>query len=314
MNSSGTDRKLAWILPAGVSVVVIGGMLILPYASGYSLRSDPLWRLLLMLWNSEEWKHGMLVFPIAVVLLFLKRKKLTKVPIKGSNWGLLWIVPSLFLYWVGFVANLQYMGYLAIQLMLGGCVIWFFGVRFFKAVFFIWCFLFFAYPFVFLEDLVAFPLRLLMSEASVWFLNLIGFHSIRDGTSIMSAADPVAGIVSGQRYSVDVSDPCSGIRSLFALTMISALVGILLFRRSWKVLLLFAAALPLTVFGNFCRILMLTFGTIAFGSDFAVGTLENPTWFHLAAGFVVYIAALIGIFLFARLLNGQFGMKRRQVN
>jgi hypothetical protein len=58
---------------------------------------------------------------------------------------------------------------------------------------------------------------------------------------------------------------------------------------------------------------MLTFGTVAFGSDIAVGTLENPTWFHLAAGFVVYIAALIGIFLFARLLKGQFGIKRRQL-
>ena len=219
--------------------------------------------------------------------------------------------PSLFLYWVGFVANVQYIGYLAIQLMLGGCVVWFLGVRFFKAVFFIWCFLFFAYPFIFLEDLVAFPLRLLMSEASVRFLNLIGFHSIRDGTAIISAADPVAGIVNGQRYSVDVADPCSGIRSLFALTMISALVGILSFRTGWKVVILFAAALPLAIFGNFCRILMLTFGTVAFGSDFAVGTLENPTWFHLAAGFVVYIAALIGIFALAWLLNRQ--IKRREV-
>jgi exosortase len=144
-------------------------------------------------------------------------------------------------------------------------------------------------------------------------LNLIGYHSIRDGTSIVSAADPVAGIVNGQRYSVDVADPCSGIRSLFALTMISALVGIFSFRTGWKVMTLFAAALPLAVFGNFCRILMLTFGTVAFGSDFAVGTLENPTWFHLAAGFVVYIAALIGILLLAWLLNGQFGIKRRQV-
>src|SRR6516165_3953135 len=223
MNPPGADRRLAWILPAAVSVAVVAAMLLFPYASGYGLRSDPLWRLLLMLWNaSDEWKHGMFVFPIAAVLLFLKRTELAKIPIKGSNWGLLLIVPSLFFYWVGFVTNVQYMGYLAIQLMLGGCVIWFSGVRFFKAVFFVWCFLFFAYPFIFLEDLVAFPLRLLMSEASVRFLNSIGFHSIRDGTAIVSAADPVAGIVNGQRYSVDVADPCSGIRSLFALTMISS--------------------------------------------------------------------------------------------
>ena len=79
-------------------------------------------------------------------------------------------------------------------------------------------------------------------------------------------------------------------------------------------MILFVAALPLAVLGNFCRILMLTFGTVAFGSHFAVGTLENPTWFHLAAGFVVYIAALFGVFVLAWLLNREFGIKRRQVH
>src|SRR5271154_762050 len=68
------DRKLAWILPTAVSVAVVAAMLLFPYATGYSLASDPLWRLILMLWNgSDEWKHGMFVFPIAAVLLFLKR-------------------------------------------------------------------------------------------------------------------------------------------------------------------------------------------------------------------------------------------------
>jgi len=306
MNPSIAGRKLGWLLPAGISALVLVSLLLFPYASGYALGPVPLWQLLVAIWGaSDEWKHGLLVFPIAVVLLFLKRKELAKIPTKGSSWGLLFFVPSLLLYWVGFMANLQYFGYVAIQLMLAGCVIWFLGVRFFKAVFFIWCFLFFAYPFIFLEDLVAFPLRLLMSEASVRFLNVIGFHSIRDGTAIISAADPVAGIVSGQRYSVDVADPCSGIRSLFALTMISALVGILSFRTGWKVMILFVAALPLAVLGNLCRILMLTFGTVVFGSDFAVGPLEKPTWFHLAAGFAVYIAALTGVFILAWLLNRQ---------
>jgi exosortase len=314
MHAFVAGRNLRWLLPAGVATLVVAAMLIFPYASGYGLGSDPLWRLLVTLWNaSDEWKHGMFVFPTAATLLFLKRKELAKVPIKGSSWGLLLIVSSLFLYWLGFMANVQYLGYLAVQLMLGGCVIWFLGLRFFKAVFFIWCFLFFAYPFIFLEDLVAFPLRLLMSEASVRFLNLIGWHSIRDGTAIVSAGDPATGIVTGQRFSVDVADPCSGIRSLFALTMISALVGILSFRTGWKVMLLFIAALPLAVFGNFCRILMLTFGTVAFGSNFAVGTLEHPSWFHVVAGFVVYIAALIGIFVLASLLKIRFAGKRGQM-
>jgi hypothetical protein len=116
MNPSAADREFAWALPATVSAVVFAAMLLFPYASGYGLGSDPLWRLLITLWNaSDDWKHGMFVFPIAAILLFLKRKELAAIPIKGSNSGLLFIVPSLLLYWVGFVANVQYVGYLAIH-------------------------------------------------------------------------------------------------------------------------------------------------------------------------------------------------------
>ena len=83
--------------------------------------------------------------------------------------------------------------------------------------------------------------------------------------------------------------------SLFALTMVAALYSILVFRRWWQVLVIILAAVPLAVIGNLCRIVMLTFGTMAFGSPFAIGTDENPTWFHLGAGFLVYIAALGGV-------------------
>ena len=42
MNPSVADRKLAWLLPATVSVAVVAAMLLFPYATGYGLRSDPL--------------------------------------------------------------------------------------------------------------------------------------------------------------------------------------------------------------------------------------------------------------------------------
>ncbi len=294
-----------WYVPLLASILAVAGLLLYPYTAGYGLYPIPIWQLLSIMWNSsDEWKHGMFVLPIALFLVYLKRRQLANIPVKGSNWGFLIISIGMVSYWLGYMATIQYFGYLGIQLAIAGLIVLFLGLRFFKELFFIWCFLFFAYPFVFLEEFVAFPLRMLMSEASYRFLNVIGVHTVRDGTAIISAADPVLGIVQGQRFSVDVADPCSGIRSLFALTMISALFGILSFNKAWKVFVLFFAALPLAVFGNFCRILMLTFGTMAFGSDFAIGSLENPTWFHLAAGFLVYIAAVLGVLLIAWLLNG----------
>ena len=50
---------------------------------------------------------------------------------------------------------------------------------------------------------------------------------------------------------------------------------------------------------------MLTLGTVAFGSEFALGKdpLEHPSWFHLVAGYLVFIVALLGMTGVGALLN-----------
>jgi len=250
-----------------------------------------------MWFGFSDWTHGILVFPLIAVILFLKRKELAQIPVKGTWLGLPVLLLAVLLYWFGYLTDLQYVGYLAIQAFVAGLVLWFLGKRFFGRIFFIWVFLLFAWPFVFLDQYVSFPLRLFMSSVSGHFLNLVGVPTVREGTAILSAADPAAGLANGQRFSVDIADPCSGIHSLFALTMISALYAIVVFRRWWQILLIVASAFPLAVIGNFCRILMLTFGTILFGSNFAIGSEQNPTWFHTGAGYLVYVAALGGILL-----------------
>jgi exosortase len=210
------------------------------------------------------------------------------------------------LYWLGFVTDLQYVGYLALQLFIAGVVLWFLGVRFFREVFCILLFLTFAWPFVFLDEYVAFPLRLFMSASSEHALNALGVAAVRSGTAILSAPNAATGMVTGQRFSVDVADPCSGMHSLFALTMMAALYAIAIFRCWWKILLIVLAAFPLAVFGNLCRILMLTFGTMRLGRSVALGTEEAPSGFHTGAGLLVYLAAVGGILAIGSILR-RFG-------
>jgi len=68
---------------------------------------------------------------------------------------------------------------------------------------------------------------------------------------------------------------------------------------------LFLAAVPLAIAGNICRIVMLTIGTIIIGSEKAIGTLEHPSFFHMLAGYVVFIVALGGMFGVEKLLTIQ---------
>ena len=284
----------------------------IPYAAGYGFRPVSLYENATVSWfGSSDWIHGIIVFPLAALLVFLRRRELSTIPTRGSWLGLLVLLASILTYWFGAVADLQYVGYLSIQGFLAGLVLWILGSKFFREIFLIWAFLTFAWPFVFLDQYLGFPLRLLMSDASAHFLNLAGIPTIKDGTAILSAPNPAAGLMTGQRFSIDVADPCSGLHSLFALTMVAGFYAILTFRRWWQVLVVTLVALPLAIFGNLCRIVMLTAGALLFGNTFAIGSLENPSWFHEAAGVLVYVAALSGIFLVASLVKGVLPFRHR---
>ncbi|MFZ4387861.1 MAG: exosortase/archaeosortase family protein, partial [Chthoniobacterales bacterium] len=128
---------------------------------------------------------------------------------------------------------------------------------------------------------------------------------LQQGTAIVSAPDFAAGLAAGQRFAVDVANPCSGIRSLFALMMVGALFAHFTLKGAWRKWILFLCTPPLAVMGNLARILMLTIGTVAFGSDFALGKnpLEHPSWFHMTAGYLVFIVALCGMMGIGSLLN-----------
>jgi exosortase len=208
------------------------------------------------------------------------------------------------MYWIGYKIDITIVGFMSLQLMIGGLILWLLGWDMMKALAFPYIFLMFAYPFYFLDNIISFPLRGVMCELSQGFLNLIGVDTMRVGTALVSAPDYAAGLKQGERFALDVANPCSGIRSLFALMMVSALYAHLTLDKTWQKLVLFALSPALAVAGNFARMLMLTFGTILMGSGVAIGTEENPTTYHMAAGFFVFVVALGGMVAVGWVLQG----------
>jgi len=273
------------------------------YAAGYNELRVPVFRFASDLWKLEDWQHCFLVPIAAGVIIYLDRKKLAALPVMGTWIGLPVVGMGLLLYWFGYLADIVYLGYISAQLMLAGLILLFFGWSWMRALAFPWLFLGFMWPLLFLDNMLAFPLRGVMSKASVIVLNGIGVACTLSGTAILSAPDPMIGRPLGKLFSVDVADPCSGIRSLFALMMVSALYGHFALKGWWKKWILFAASMPLAVLGNLFRILMLTFGTIAMGPATAIGTLENPSFFHMLSGYLVFAVAIAGMLGVAKLLN-----------
>lgn len=274
-----------------------------PYASGYGAERVGMFEFMAFVWKTPEWEHCWLV-PLGVIgLVIYRRKSLAGLPLGGTWIGLGALIGALFVYWVGYLADNIYVGYMSMLAFLGALVLWFLGWAWLRALAFPLAFLAFMFPLPFMDNYLAFPLRIFMSTVSVSFLNFVGLACIQSGTAIVSAPDFAAGLAAGERFAVDVADPCSGIRSLFALMMVSALYGYLAMDRVWQKWIVFLSSIPLAVAGNFARIIMLTLGTITLGPDVAIGTLEDPTFFHMLSGFLVFAVALGGMLLVGWLLQ-----------
>jgi len=336
-----TKSELPVWLPMAASVlafVVALGCLFawFPYGAGWGDTAVSVVTNLRWMWkHSAEWEHCFLVPFISLGIVWLDRKKMEGVPWEGSTPGLYLFLLGLVFFWVGYLIDIVVFSFLVFHFMIGAAFIWMFGWPLFRMLLFPYAFLFFAWPMPFLESTIAFPLRDIMARMSHFFLNLIGLNALRIGTSIVSAPNHALGLPQGFRFALDVADPCSGIRSLFALTMVSALFAhfvvnsertlvalrgrvaasgpewkrfavevLALFTDHWRGWLVFLSAAPFAVLGNFFRILMLTFGTLILGSRTALGTHKEPSFYHMMSGFLVFGVALGGMAAWGWVLNG----------
>jgi exosortase len=254
---------------------------------------------------------------IVAYLIYSQREILRALPYQGS-WaaGLGLLLLSLFFFWVGYKADTAYPGYIAAQLSVASMIVLLGGWCWMRTLFFPWLFLLFMWPMIPLEERVAFPLRMEMANASAILINMIGIPVVRDGTNIISAADSLRGLAQGELFQLDVDAPCSGIRSLFSLLMISALYGWLSLKKVWPRWVLFFAAAPLAMLGNIVRMLILAIGCAWLGPEIAVGKNigdhQEISAYHEFSGYAVFIVALAGMFALCNLLEKKHLEKKQK--
>jgi exosortase len=295
----------AWVLPIVTMTAFFSFLLMaLPYATGYGWSKVSLGMLIRGMWTIPGWDHAPLVPFICLFLVALRWKQLAREPAQGSNWGLAWIALGVFVYWLGIKAETEYFGFAALQILLAGLIVWFWGEKVFWRVSFAWLFLFFAWPLPFLDSGLGVPLRMEMSHASSALLNLFGTPTVQSGTAVLSAPDAAAGLELGTKFHIDIGDPCSGLYSLFALMMMSALAGYLAVSHPLGRLIVFLASMPVAIAGNVVRILLLVWATEHFGPA-VLGTEDNPSFLHLACGYAVYLVGLLLMLGLIALLNSK---------
>jgi exosortase len=293
-----------WAVAGTLLLALLLLVVVQPFDAGYADYRRSMARTLSIYWQDATWQHGALAPLIAGWLVWLRRWELARLQVKGSLWGLVILLFSIVIYYAGFKANNFYCGIASIQLFVAGTVLWVLGWEHARVLFFPWLILCFTWPLIFLEDTIAFRLRLVMVAGTSWLLNAIGVETLVDGTALLSAADPEKGRVLGEVFSLKVDGPCSGMRSLFALMMVSALFSYFRQPTLTRRVLLFASSIPLSVMANLVRLLILLAASAMFGQDFAVGNAEKEvSTFHFLSGVAVFIVALLGLQGVSLLMN-----------
>ncbi len=224
--------------------------------------------------------HGLLVPVIVAFLIWQRRKDVPWSEASPSLWGLALLVGSLLIYLVSLRAHIAVSAHLAMVTSLAGLVWWHLGGRLFRHLLFPLAFLAFMVPVpVSIAGAVAFPLQLFATSASADVIRGIGIPVLKEGTMLYFATT-----------SLEVSEACSGIRSMLAYLTLGVLfvhlagnaVG-----RMGKAILL-SSTIPLALFVNILRIS----GT---------GVLAHFFGGHVARGFLHEFSGLV-VFAFGFVL------------
>jgi exosortase len=239
-------------------------------------------------WNPEiNYEHARLIPLIFVFLVWTSRNKLKNAPLGSSRWGWLFIGIGLFLFFAGARTVQARFALTALPFLLFGGVLYVCGKAVARVLLFPIAFLFFMVPLNFLTQSTV-KLQLLETGVATAVCRLFGLGVYRLGTVISAANDAF-------RFQVD--EGCSGIRSLMAITMLSAIFAHFTQDRLWKKLTIFAAAIVFAIIGNAGRLVSIIVIARLFGQDLAGGP------YHIISGYLSFPFAIAAMYLLGRLLN-----------
>lgn len=226
----------------------------------------------------EDLSYGWYVPVFSLYVLWRERQELKASLGAPSAFGLLLVLPFFFFGFLGTRGSqlrLEILGFVGLLIALPWA---FFGRATMKRVLFPALLLLFCMPLHSYLDLVTIHLRTFAVATAYETLRALGVNVMRVGTSIVG---------NDGAFAIDVADPCSGLRSLFALMALTA--GYAYFTQpTWlRRGVLFACSIPLAVLGNVVRIFTIVLIAATCSSEFAAG------YYHDYSGYVVFLVAIL---------------------
>ncbi len=238
-------------------------------------------------WLSHSYySHGFLIPLVSGFIFWRKRHQLKQVtPFPPGIWV---IALGLALYVAGLLSYFNFLSATSFLVVLGGLVLYFWGIKGLKTLLFPIGFLIFMIPFPFL----AYIGNWLQSFSAYWSAAIIGAMGI-----------PVA--ITGAEIRLEESAfiigvPSSGMNTLISLLALAAIFGYLLKGHLYKKAVLLIIAIPIAILVNLLRIVSVLIIANNYGTEVAMG------FFHSYSSILLFVVAFLCLAVFTRLLGLRF--------
>lgn len=228
----------------------------------------------------EDMSHGWVVPFVSLYVLWLHRKALREAAGNPDWRGLIWVVLFLALAWLGGRGAQSRLEQVTLIGLIWAVPYALWGKAVERLMRFPAAYLTFTIPVSSFVDFFTIHLRILSSSLATGLLNGVGLAVERSGTALFSR-------VPGAEFNVDVADPCSGIRSLFAMMALTAAYAYLTQKTTARKWALFAFAVPIAMVGNMVRIMSICVVAAWLGQDVATG------YYHDYSGYVVFLVGVL---------------------
>lgn len=225
----------------------------------------------------EDLSYGWYVPLFSLYVLVRERREIADSFGAPSVWGVLLALPFLLVGYIGargLQIRFEIVGFAGTLVALTLAL---FGARTMRRTLFPFLFLLFCIPLHTFLDVITIHLRLFAVSAASGILHGLGVDVLRQGTMLASSTGS---------FAIDVAEPCSGMRSLFAMMALTA--GYAYFTQpTWpRRALLFALSIPLAILGNVLRVFTIVAVAASCSPGFATG------FYHDYSGYVVFLSAI----------------------
>lgn len=270
-----------------------------PALLGLAAITFPTWRFITTeSWSTEQGSHGPLVLASGLWLLVKMLPETAAVRRAPPAWraygAIIAMAAALILFRTAAVIELEVY---ALYALFVAVLYSYIGARALQILWFPLFYLLFAVPLP--DSLVAAltnPLKMWISESAVSLLHFVGYPIASAGVMIQIG-----------QYQLLVAAACAGLNSLITLTALTLFYVYLSHRANWRyMVLLIAAAVPIAIFSNMMRVLLLILITYHGGEAAAQGFLHN------FAGMTTFAISLATIYLLDLAVQKSLGWKQRR--